>query len=233
MEGASGPPLGLGWGRFNEHRLTLPPGAVIAFYTDGLVERRGEDLDANIDRLATLIHADGGSLVRMPDRLVETLAGAGTDDDIAILLARVTDAVGQRTAVFEVPPSATALSDARRFAAATLAEWDLPGSVAEDAILIVSELVTNAIVHGRPPVRLRLVRAPRELAIEVDDDAGAIPRKLHASLDDINGRGLAIVAEIGSRWAARANGRGKTVWSTLPIPGAEPASGSAASVTVP
>jgi hypothetical protein len=169
----------------------------------------------------------------MPDRLVETLAGAGTDDDIAILLARVTDAVGQRTAVFEVSPSATALSDARRFAGQTLAEWDLPDSVAEDAILIVSELVTNAIVHGRPPVRLRLVRAPRELAIEVDDDAGAIPRKLHASLDDINGRGLAIVAEIGSRWAARANGRGKTVWSTLPIPGAEPASGSAASVTVP
>jgi hypothetical protein len=233
MPGASGPPLGLGWGRFAEHRLTLPPGAVVAFYTDGLVERRGEDLDSNIDRLASLISADGSSVARVPDRLVETLAEAGTDDDIAILVARVSDTVGQRTAVFEVPPSAVALSEARRFATRTLAAWELPESVAEDAILIVSELVTNAIVHGRPPVRLRLVRAPRELAIEVDDDASAIPRKLHASLEDINGRGLAIVAEIGSRWAARANGRGKTVWSTLPIPGSDPATDPAAQITVP
>ena len=45
-----------------------------------------------------------------------------------------------------------------------------------------------------------------------------MPRKLRAGTDDLHGRGLAIVATIGTRWAARANGHGKTVWSSLAIP---------------
>lgn len=83
---------------------------------------------------------------------------------------------------------------------------------------MTTELVTNAIVHGQPPVRLRLRRMPRELAIEVDDAASAMPRKLRAGPEDLHGRGLAIVAQLGMRWAARAHGHGKTVWTTLRIP---------------
>lgn len=79
-------------------------------------------------------------------------------------------------------------------------------------------MLTNAIVHGSPPIRLRLRKTPEELAIEVDDAASAMPRKLRATPTDLHGRGLAIVADIGSRWAARADGYGKTVWSTLAIP---------------
>jgi anti-sigma regulatory factor (Ser/Thr protein kinase) len=94
----------------------------------------------------------------------------------------------------------------------------VPELTVENATLIVSELLTNAIVHGFPPIRLRLRRTPDELAIEVDDAGSAMPRKLQTTPDDLHGRGLAIVADLGERWAARPNGHGKTVWTTIPVP---------------
>ena len=124
----------------------------------------------------------------------------------------------QRKAELEVPPVGSSVQDGRRFATATLTEWAVPPEIVQDATLIVSELLTNAIVYGTPPIRLRLRKTADELAIEVDDAASAMPRKLRATPTDLHGRGLAIVADIGSRWAARPDGYGKTVWSTLAIP---------------
>ena len=220
LPGATGPPLGVGGGAlYDEHRVALPEGAIIALYTDGLVERRDRDLDAGIDRLAAELGGAGDSVAALPSALISALAPEGSDDDIAILVARAADQQAQQTAALDVPPSAAALSDGRRFAATTLAEWALPPALVDDATLIVSELLTNAVLHGSPPIRLRLRRTPRELTIEVDDESSAMPRKLRAGPNDLHGRGLAIVATIGSRWAARANGHGKTVWSSLPISG--------------
>jgi anti-sigma regulatory factor (Ser/Thr protein kinase) len=220
LPGATGPPLGVGGGApYYEHRVALPEGAIIALYTDGLVERRDRDLDVGIDRLAAELSRGRRGVASLPSALIDALAPEGSDDDIAILLARVGDEPTQQTVVLDVPPTTTAIRDGRRFAALALAEWSLPDAIVEDATLIVSELLTNAVVHGAPPIRLRLRRTPRELAIEVDDESSAMPRKLRAGPNDLHGRGLAIVAAIGSRWAARANGHGKTVWSSLPIPG--------------
>src|SRR5947209_2756867 len=164
------------------------------------------------------VHANSESLSGFSDRLVRALAPSGSEDDIAILIARVSADTVQRTAALDVPAEMAALREGRHFASTTLRDWNLPEGVIEDATLIVSELLTNAMVHGRAPIRLRLRVTPDELAIEVDDAASAMPRKLRATTDDIHGRGLAIVAEMSTRWAARADGYGKTVWSTLPIP---------------
>ncbi len=215
---ATGPPLGAGPARFGEHRVALPSGAVIVMYTDGLVERRDRDLDTGIDTLAACIRAGSEPVQSLPGSLVAALAPEGSEDDIAILIARISDESVQRKAEMQVPPEGSAVQDGRRFAAATLTDWELPAEVVQDATLIVSELLTNAIVYGSPPIRLRLRKTPQELAIEVDDAASAMPRKLRATPTDLHGRGLAIVADIGSRWAARPDGYGKTVWSTLAIP---------------
>ncbi len=215
---ATGPPLGVGASQFGEHRVTLPTGAVLVMYTDGLVERRDRDLDAGIDALAAHVRAGSDPVHTLPGALVDALAPGGSEDDIAILVARTSDESVQRKAELDVPPVGSAVQDGRHFATATLTDWELPPEVVQDATLIVSELLTNAIVHGSPPIRLRLRKTPEELAIEVDDAASAMPRKLRATPTDLHGRGLAIVADIGSRWAARADGYGKTVWSTLAIP---------------
>jgi anti-sigma regulatory factor (Ser/Thr protein kinase) len=144
----------------------------------------------------------GGAVTALPDALVRELAPGGSDDDIAILVARVSPEPAQETAELDLPPTATALQDGRRFAADALARRSLPDTVVQDATLIVSELLTNAIVHGAPPIRLRLRRTSSELAIEVDDDSSAMPRRLRVGPDDVHGRGLAIVAAIATRWAA-------------------------------
>ena len=215
---ATGPPLGAGATQFGEERVTLPSGAVIVMYTDGLVERRDRDLDTGIDALAAQVRAGPDRLTLLPGSLVDALAPKGSEDDIAILIATISDESVQRQAEIEVPPVGSAVQDGRHFATATLTEWAVPPEVVQDATLIVSELLTNAIVYGTPPIRLRLRKTPEELAIEVDDAASAMPRKLRATPTDLHGRGLAIVADIGSRWAARPDGYGKTVWSTLAIP---------------
>jgi anti-sigma regulatory factor (Ser/Thr protein kinase) len=222
---ATAPPLGVGSAKYDEHRVKLPGEALLTLYTDGLVERRGRDLDSGIDLLAEQIRMGEFPVSEIPARLVATLAPDGTEDDIAILVAGIGSDTAQQTATLDVPATPAAVSEARRFAVSTFRGWSLPDELLQDGALITTELVTNAILHGQPPIRLRLRRTARELAIEVDDAASAMPRKLHAGPDDLHGRGLDIVAQLSSRWAARADGYGKTVWSTLRIrdPAAAPA----------
>ncbi|MFF7675213.1 SpoIIE family protein phosphatase [Actinacidiphila glaucinigra] len=84
-----GPPLGTGHGGYEAVSASCRPGDVLLLYTDGLVERRGEDIDASLDRLAGLrLHSDGdlGGLV---DRILSLLVVEPADDDIAVLAARI------------------------------------------------------------------------------------------------------------------------------------------------
>jgi PAS domain S-box-containing protein len=220
LSDATGPLLGVGSARFTERFETLGSGSLIMLYTDGLIERRDRDLDASIDMLATRVHSEAPGVSELVNELVQSLAPEGSADDIAILMARIADRSGQQTAVLEVPPTDAGIREGRSFTTARLSEWSLQAEVIEDATLIVSELLTNAAIHGRSPIRLRLRTAANELVIEVYDGASALPRKLRVSPEEIRGRGLAIVAALSHRWAARGEGHGKTVWSTLKIPSA-------------
>ncbi|HEU4976075.1 MAG TPA: SpoIIE family protein phosphatase [Baekduia sp.] len=84
-----GPPLGTGTGTWPEHRITLAPGALLALYTDGLVERRDRDLASRIELLCERLTAGAATLDELPRRLVEELVPEGPDDDVAVLVARV------------------------------------------------------------------------------------------------------------------------------------------------
>ena len=212
------PPLGVGSIAPGEHRLTLDAGAVIALYTDGLVERRDRSIDSGIDILADSLQADAHRTADLPDALIRRLAPDGAEDDVAILIARIGDRAAYRTEVLEIPHEPSGAQAARRFTAATVRRWSLPEPLIRDATLIASELVTNAIVHGEPPIVLRIRRTRHELTLEVSDQASAMPRKLKATAEDLHGRGLAIIAGMSSRWAARPDGHGKVVWSALTIP---------------
>ena len=114
-------------------------------------------------------------------------------------------------------PTPASVRVGRQFAARTLTEWDVPPEPIQDAVMIVSELVTNAICHGRPPVRLRLRKARGEVAIEVDDGDVSIPRERRPTLDSLNGRGLGIVSALSRHWTADATGTGKTVCSVIAV----------------
>jgi anti-sigma regulatory factor (Ser/Thr protein kinase) len=155
----------------------------------------------------------------VPDRLVQLLRPGPPDDDIAILIARVSDRSGEdRYAACTLGSDADVVRQAREFTIARLAEWDVPTELGYDLELIVSELVTNAVRHGRPPVELRLRRAVDRLFVDVHDAAAAPPRMRHAGPADDSGRGLLIVATLSERWGTRHTDNGKSVWCRVRLP---------------
>ncbi|WP_417198328.1 ATP-binding protein [Streptomyces stelliscabiei] len=82
-----------------------------------------------------------------------------------------------------------------------LGDWGL-AELEFTAELVVSELVTNAIRYGRPPIRLRLIR-DRTLLCEVSDSGGTTPHLRRARVFDEGGRGLLLVAQLAEHWGTR------------------------------
>ena len=125
-----------------------------------------------------------------------------------------------RTQVIELDGDPDAPSRGRHAVTAVLDEWGCEPGTREDLLLVVSELVTNAVVHGAEPIRVTMVRAPERVRVEVTDGAAAAsphgnPRP---PTDAETGRGLSVVTRLAVAWGWRASpGRGKTVWAELPL----------------
>lgn len=88
----------------------------------------------------------------------------------------------------------------------------------DDAALVVSELVTNALQAGSSAVTVGLAVDGPRLRISVTDDAPGLPRVVHAGPHDQRGRGLPIVAELCRVWGVTPLPRGKQVWAELVLP---------------
>ncbi|MFG2961467.1 ATP-binding protein [Streptomyces sp. NPDC048291] len=78
--------------------------------------------------------------------------------------------------------------------------------------LVVSELITNAIRYGKPPIQLRLIRGTT-LICEVSDGSGTAPHLRRARVFDEGGRGLLLVARLTQRWGSRHTPTGKIIWA--------------------
>jgi anti-sigma regulatory factor (Ser/Thr protein kinase) len=90
--------------------------------------------------------------------------------------------------------------------------------VVDDVEIIVSELVTNAVLARCTTLRVCLDLAGGCVRVEVGDDAGGWPTVLDASPADAHGRGLAIVAALATHWGVRDDDTGKVVWAELTLP---------------
>lgn len=115
-------------------------------------------------------------------------------------------------------PTAGSVRLARRRAGRLVGEWGWPG-LAGSTGLVVSELATNALLHGCLRDRLfrvRLQLTATTLRIEVSDPRGErLPRLRLPEDDECFGRGLLIVAELADRWGVEPRTVGKTVWAEL------------------
>jgi anti-sigma regulatory factor (Ser/Thr protein kinase) len=116
----------------------------------------------------------------------------------------------------------------RHFLRRTLKRWHLPDDTIDSATLLVSEALTNAVVHACPPVSL-VVRSDGDLLVEVHDgdptpaltsvESAGLESLIHnPDLEAENGRGLAMIAMLASRWGITAERDGKTVWFALELP---------------
>lgn len=82
--------------------------------------------------------------------------------------------------------------------------------------LLVSELVTNAVLHGLPNIRLHVSAvAAFRVRLEVFDGSAALPQMYEPSVENLSGRGLRIVDAIAMKWGARPLEGGKVVWCEL------------------
>ena len=84
----------------------------------------------------------------------------------------------------------------------------------DDARLVVSELVTNAILHAGTDIEVLVVVRSDAVRIEVTDLGGGVPRSMPVK-GTTSGRGLPIVEALGGRWGVLQLGAGKTVWCEL------------------
>ncbi|AWB91095.1 SpoIIE family protein phosphatase [Aeromicrobium chenweiae] len=211
---AGGPPLGAGYGDEGTTEVPLATGATIVFYTDGLVEHRGRDIDDGIRALEReVVWRAGTPLAEMPEAIVGALLPEGPDDDVAMLVARVTSRMETADLSMHRDTGRATVAEARQFVVERLNRWLVPEPVTRDLALITSELVTNAMVHGGPPVQLRLVRSGAQVRVEVQDDAGELPMTREPAQTDEHGRGLQIVDALSDEWGTSGTDRGKTVWS--------------------
>jgi serine/threonine-protein kinase RsbW len=119
-----------------------------------------------------------------------------------------------RTAHVDLSHGVDAPRTGRRFVMSVLADWRISGAAVERAQLLVSELVSNAVMYGSGPIRLEVREVSRghSVRVEVCNQGGGQPRLRHAAPQDISGRGLQLVDDLSREWgSATVNGE-TSVW---------------------
>jgi anti-sigma regulatory factor (Ser/Thr protein kinase) len=114
-----------------------------------------------------------------------------------------------------LPPQSMSVPLARSWAEGWLAGSPVPRDQRDVAVLVVSELVTNAVRQGDSPVRVALEADDHGLLVEVFDSGHRMPLVTESTLDSTRGRGLHLIDTVCSDWGVREELEGKTVWARL------------------
>jgi anti-sigma regulatory factor (Ser/Thr protein kinase) len=135
--------------------------------------------------------------------------GPGALYAVGVVMARAREA---RTSL---PPELASASAARRFVGSTLRDWSCD-TLSDSALLLVSELVTNAVLHARSRLDLVLQLRDERLRVEVHDGSQAQPTRKYYSPHAGTGRGLMLVEQLAAEWGVEPiAGDGKRVWFEL------------------
>ncbi|MFD9031849.1 SpoIIE family protein phosphatase [Streptomyces sp. NPDC059567] len=218
-------------------RFTLEPGETLMMCTDGLLETGGHDLDSGWERIRTLLEGhDGDSLEDLADSLVEAVHGPGShhttgpladrrEDDIAVLLlSRQGPAVREaprRTMMTVAQAEPERIAAARQHVRQLLHDWVDEDQV-DSAVLMVSEMVTNVLIHtdGDALIVAEVTcdEAGRRMRVEVSDGSDELPHKRHPGEMASSGRGLVLMEMLAEAWGVDPRGEGKSIWFELTEP---------------
>jgi hypothetical protein len=137
-------------------------------------------------------------------------------------------ASAERVERIELAPRPASVATARRLATAFAQRHHLGDELADSLCLVVSELVTNAVLHARTAVVLSLQLRPGVVRVGVRDGSLASLAIRNYSAEAITGRGLGVVEALSSGWGAVADGDGKLVWAEFDLAGVKTADATSA-----
>jgi GAF domain-containing protein len=193
--------------------VTLKEGSLLAFCTAELLSGEGA-----AERITQTLARPDRSLQQLGDDIVYALPDDTRSAGAALLLARTGTVSDHLVATWELAQDRTTPATARVLVRDRLQGWGLDEDTVDATELIVSELVTNAVRYGTPPLRLRLL-LDSTLTCEVHDGSTASPHLRHARTVDEGGRGLFIVSRLASHWGARHGPDGKVLWTEQELAG--------------
>ncbi|MEU8993653.1 SpoIIE family protein phosphatase [Streptomyces caniferus] len=228
-------------------RLVLEPGETMMVCTDGLIETGGHDLETGWARLRDIIEAhetgeDGESLERLADALVQAVHGPSShhttgplvdrrEDDIAVLLlCREAASCGvgtggllapqpvRRTVLSVAQAEPERIAEARRQVRDVLHDWADPDQV-DSAVLMVSEMVTNVLLHTDGDALLVAeitgAHGARRIRVDVADGSDELPHRRCPGELASSGRGLMLLELLAGAWGVDPRGDGKSTWFEL------------------
>jgi serine phosphatase RsbU (regulator of sigma subunit)/anti-sigma regulatory factor (Ser/Thr protein kinase) len=220
LDRAASPPLGWAQGKaIGEERLQLSPQATLLAYTDGLVERRGASIDDGIELLAGLLakHAERPARSACDAVLNSVLSTSPADDDMALLLVRVTEVPAAMA--IEVPSDPLVMRTVRLRVGTWLERRGVEEDQRADTVLAITEACNNAIEHGYRgeggTIRLTIEHRGGRLRISVEDEG----RWREPRPDPTRGRGLVIMKSTMHRADVTPGKAGTRVDLELRLPG--------------
>jgi GAF domain-containing protein/anti-sigma regulatory factor (Ser/Thr protein kinase) len=210
----------------DDHVISLATGDALVLVTDGVTEARspagvfaGDVVERVLRRAGS---ADAEELADRIERAVLDFQDGDPRDDLAVVVIRVPSAGDpaaalMRTQVYhtlECDPASAPL--ARRAVRAFLRDHGL-AHLEYTATLLTSELVTNAVVHARTAVGLRVSAIGDRLLVEASDGSRCRPVRVQPGDEDVGGRGLMLLDRLATTWDVRRTPDGKTVWFELDL----------------
>lgn len=162
---------------YNQANLTLPPEATLLLYTDGLVDRRplggAVDIRRSLEQLYERVNEVADKDVEQIAEVAVTAVPGEIDDDTALLVVR---SHPEELALAEgwFNAEAPTVGEARHLAATTFAQWGMDRDQAELACLLVSEIVTNVVIHATPHPARREINARGATEADAQLDLGGL-----------------------------------------------------------
>ncbi len=217
LEGGRTSPLATSTGRLPEvGRRRLPPGSLVLLYTDGLVERRGEEITVGLERLRESVRAhELLPLTELCDALLaDQEPPGGYTDDVAILVLRTAGTDPVRL-VDAYPAHDEELAPARRRLHAWLQEHQFTDDAIGDIMVAVGEASSNALEHGSRNVEngvvtVEVILGDGELIVAVSDQ-GTWDEDSTRSVREGRGRGLTLMHALMDRVDVRRSRAGTSV----------------------
>lgn len=217
-------------------RLVLQPGETMLLCTDGLLETGGHDMESGWERLRQAVAAHPlpeKGLEDLADVLVDVVHGPPShhttgpladrrDDDIALVLlgreGAVTGPPARRTVLTVAQAEPARVADARHQLGGLLHDWQ-DGDQADGAVLMLSEMLTNVLVHtdgdAMAVAEIGGDRGTRLLRVDVMDASDELPHPRSPGELASYGRGLLLLDSLADAWGVEPRGDGKCIWFEL------------------